>query len=54
MGFLVTIRDVYDYVMGNYAKISQAEVNNNLNKFNEPINASRTCAVYIRKQELYQ
>ena len=46
----VTTRDVYDYVMGNYAKISQAEVNANLDTFNKPIDASRTLAVYIWKQ----
>ena len=50
----VTIRDVYDYVMGNYTTISQAKVDDNLNKFNNPIDASRTLAVYIRKQELCQ
>ena len=47
----VTVRDVYDYVTGN-ATISQAEVDDNLNKFNEPIDTSQTLAVYIRKQEL--
>ena len=46
----VTIRDVYDYVMGNYETISQAEVNANLDKFKEPIDASCTLTVYIRKQ----
>ena len=40
--------------MGNYATISQSEVDDNINKFNEPIDASRTIAVYIRKQELCQ
>ena len=40
--------------MSNYAKISQSEVDNNINKFNEPINSIRTLAVYIRKQELCQ
>ena len=50
----VTVRDVYDYVTGNYATIPQAEVEDNLKKFNEPINTSRTLAVYIRKQELFQ
>ena len=50
----VTIRDVYDYVMGNYATIYQAEVNTNLNKFNEPIDASRTLTFYIKKKELFQ
>ena len=50
----VTIRNVYDYVMGNHATIYQAEVDDNLNKFNKPINASQTLAVYIRKQELFQ
>ena len=50
----VTIRDVYEYVMGNYATISQDEVDDNLNKFNEPIDTSQTLAVYIRKQELCQ
>ena len=50
----VTIRDVYDYVMEIYATISQAEVDNNLNKFNKPIDASRNIAVYIQKQELFQ
>ena len=49
-----TIRDVYDYVMSNHMKISQAEVDANLDKFNKPINASHTLAVYIRKQELFQ
>ena len=41
----VTIRDAYDYVMGNYATISQAKVNDNLNKFNKPIDARRTITV---------
>ena len=41
----VTIRDVYYYVMSNYATIFQAEVDANLNKFNEPIDASRNLAV---------
>ena len=50
----VTIRDVYDYLMGNYATISQAEVDANVNKSNEPIDARRTLAVYICKQELFQ
>ena len=50
----VTIRDVYDSVMGNYATISQAEVEDNLNKFNEPINDSLTLVVYILEQELFQ
>ena len=50
----VTIRDIYDYVMGNCATISQADFDTNLDTFNEPINASRTLAVYIRKQELCQ
>ena len=50
----VTIRDVYDYFMGNYATISQAEVDANLDTFNEPINTSCTLVVYIRKQELCQ
>ena len=48
----VAIHDVYDYVMVNHAKIYQAEVDNNLNKLNEPIDSSQTLAVYIRKQEL--
>ena len=46
----VTIRDVYHYVMGNYATISQAEIDANLDTFNKPIDASRTIAIYIRKQ----
>ena len=50
----VAIRNIYDYVMGNYATIFQAEVDNNLNKFNEPIDASQTLAVYNRKLELCQ
>ena len=50
----VTIHDVYDYVMGKYVMISQAEVNANLDTFNNPIDASRTLFVYIRKQELCQ
>ena len=50
----VTIRDVYDYVMGNYTTISQAEVNANIGKFNKPIDARSTLAVYIQKQELCQ
>ena len=50
----VTIRNVYDYVMGNYATISQAEVVDNLKKFNKTINASQTLAVYILKKELCQ
>ena len=50
----VTFRDIYVYVMGNYATISQAEVDANLDTFNEPSNASRTLAVYICKQELCQ
>ena len=50
----VTIRDVYDYAMDNYATISQAKVNANLNTFNNPINDSRTLAVYICKQEIFQ
>ena len=50
----VTIRNVYDYVMDNYATILQAKVDANLDTFNDPIAASRTLAVYIRKQELFQ
>ena len=50
----VTIRNIYDYVMGKYATISQAEVDANLDTFNKPIDASRTLSVYIRKQELCQ
>ena len=50
----VTIRDVYDYVVGNYTTISQAKFEAYLDTFNEPIDASRTLAVYIRKQELFQ
>ena len=46
----VTICNVYDYVLSNYATISQAEVDANLEKFNKPINASQTLAVYICKQ----
>ena len=48
----VTICDVYNYIMENYAKISQAKVHANLDTFKETIDASRTLAVYIRKQEL--
>ena len=50
----VIIRDVYDYVMDNYVTISQAEVNANLDTSNEPIDTSRTLAVCIRKQKLFQ
>ena len=50
----VTIRNVYDYVMGNYATIPQYEVDDNLNKINKSIDASRTITVYIRKKELCQ
>ena len=50
----VIIRDVYDYVMGNYATISQAEVDTNLNTFNELIDASCTLDFYIWKKELCQ
>ena len=46
----VTIRDVYDYVMGNYATISKAEVDTNLGTFKKPIDNSCTLVVYIRKQ----
>ena len=49
-----TIHGVYDYFMGNYVTISQADVDANLDTFNEPIDASHTLAVYIRKQELCQ
>ena len=41
----VTIRDVYDHVMGNYVKISQTKVDADLNTFNEPIDASLNLAV---------
>ena len=40
--------------MDNYATISQAKVNANLDTFNEQINARRTLSVYIRKHELCQ
>ena len=49
-GFIV--RNVYNYAMENYATISQAEVNANLETFNNPINTSRALVLYIRKQEL--
>ena len=47
----VTICNVYNYVMGNQATISQAEVDDNLNKFNKPIDARQTLAIYIRKKK---
>ena len=50
----VTICNVYNYVMGNYATISQAEFDANLDTFNELIDASHTLAFYIWKQELCQ
>ena len=40
--------------MENCATISQAKVDANLDTFNNPINASRILAVYIRKQEICQ
>ena len=43
----VTICDVYDYVMDNYATILQAKVNSNLDTFNEHIDSRCTLAVYI-------
>ena len=49
-----TNRDVYDYIMGNYATISQTEVDANLDTFNKPADASRNLAVYICEQELCQ
>ena len=48
----VTIRDVYDYVIDNYATILQAKVDANLDTFNDPINSIRNFTVHICKQEL--
>ena len=50
----VTICDVYDYVMDNYATILQAKVNSNLDTFNEHIDSRCNLAVYICNQELCQ
>ena len=36
-------------ISAKYTTISQAKVDDNLDTFNEPINASHTLSVYIRK-----
>jgi hypothetical protein len=50
----VNIRMLYDHVMDRFAKISQLEIDSNLESFNEGIDPSKTLAVYTRKQELCQ
>ena len=50
----IEIRDLYDHVMDRFANISQNEIDENLARFNEGIDPTRTLAVYTRKQELCQ
>jgi hypothetical protein len=49
-----SIRDLYDHVMDRFAKISQTEIDENLVRFNDGIDPTKTLAVYTRKQELCQ
>ena len=50
----VIIIDLYNHIMDRFANISQAEIDANLATFNEGIDATKTLAVYTRKQELCQ
>ena len=47
----VHIVDFYNHIMDRYANISQSEIDSNLISFNEGIDATKTLAIYIRKQE---
>ena len=45
------ICQLYHHVTARHAKISQPEINKNKKVFEEGIDASKTLAIYIRKQK---
>ena len=47
----VTICQLYDHVTARYAKILQLEIDKNKQVFEQGIDATKTLAIYIRKQE---
>ena len=47
----VTVQQLFDHVTARHAKISQPEIGKNKQVFEQGIDASKTLAIYIRKQE---